>query len=411
MMKKRILIGVSLVILLVGATAGAFYIGYKKGFAETKIIEIKGVADINPNEKVNADFGVFWQAWDKIKSKYVKAKDVKDQDLVYGAINGMLESLGDPYTIFMNPEDAKKFTEDVNGNFGGIGAELENRDNQVVVVAPLKGTPAERAGLKPGDIILQAGDVKLTDIDVSEAVKIIRGDPGTEITLLIMREGFAAPKEFKITREIIEVPTLDWSWKNNKIAYIQLYNFNQVAPSAFYRAIVDTVPQGARGVILDLRNNPGGYLDVAVNIAGWFLKPGETVVSEKFANGDMDVLRASGTGALQNMPVVVLVNSGSASASEILAGALRDNRGIKIVGEKTFGKGTVQELEDLKDGSVLKITIASWVMPGGKILNGSGITPDYAVDLTDDDAKNDRDPQLDKAIEVLESQITVGQNQ
>jgi carboxyl-terminal processing protease len=228
-----------------------------------------------------------------------------------------------------------------------------------------------------------------------------------------MREGFAAPKNFEITREIIEVPTLEWSWKGDKIAHIELYNFNQNAPTAFYKAIVESVPQGAKGIILDLRSNPGGYLDVAVNIAGWFMKPGETVVSEKFANGDMDVLRASGTGALQNIPTVVLVNSGSASASEILAGALRDNRGVKIVGEKTFGKGSVQTLEDLKDGSVLKITIASWVMPGGKILNGNGIEPDYKVELTDEDVENKRDPQFDKALEVLISELKTvgGQNQ
>lgn len=409
LMKKRILIAVALVALIVGSTAGAFYIGYKKGFAETKIIEIKGVADINPNEEANADFGVFWQAWDKLKSKYVKGKDIKDQDLVYGAISGMLESLGDPYTVFMNPEDARKFTEDVNGNFGGIGAELENRNKQVVVVTPLKDTPADRAGIKPGDVILKAGDKDFSDVDVTEAVKIIRGDPGTKIMLLIMRDGFSAPKNFEITRQIIKVPTVKWEWKDDKIVYLELYNFNQNAPFAFYSAVLESVPKGAKGMILDLRNNPGGYLDVAVNIAGWFMKSGETVVSERFANGDTDILKSSGTAALKDFPTVVLVNGGSASASEILAGALRDNRGVKIVGEKTFGKGTVQALEDLKDGSVIKITIADWVMPKGKVLNGNGIEPDYAVKMTDDDIKNDRDPQLEKALEVLKGSLTVGQ--
>ncbi|HOF50648.1 MAG TPA: S41 family peptidase [Candidatus Colwellbacteria bacterium] len=408
--KKKILIVAVIAFSLAVSTAGSFYVGYRKGLEETKIIEIKGVADINPNEEVSADFGVFWQAWDKIKSKYVKAKDIKDQDLVYGAISGMLESLGDPYTVFMNPEDAKKFTEDVNGNFGGIGAELENQGDYVVVVAPLKGTPAERAGIKPGDIVLKAGDTELTDVDVMEAVKVIRGDPGTKIILSIMREGFTAPKDFEITREIIEVPTLEWSWLDDKIVHVELYGFNQNAPIAFYRAILETVPQDAQGIVLDLRNNPGGYLDVAVNIAGWFLKPGQTVVSEKFANGDMDVWRASGNAALQDMPTVVLVNSGSASASEILAGALRDNRSVKIVGEKTFGKGSVQTIEDLKDGSVLKITIASWVTPNGLILNGNGIEPDYEVEITDEDLENDRDPQLDKAIEVLKSEIAAPVN-
>lgn len=408
-MKKRILIAIALVILVVGSTASAFYVGYKKGLEETKIIEIKGVADINPNEEVNADFGVFWQAWDKIKSKYVKAKGIKDQDLVYGAISGMLESLGDPYTVFMNPEDAKKFTDDVNGNFGGIGAELENRDKQITVVTPLKGTPADRAGIKPGDVILKAGGKDLMNVDVTEAVKIIRGNPGTKITLSIMREGFTGPKDFEITREIIKVPTVEWEWKDDKIVYLELSSFNQNAPFAFYNAILESVPKGAKGMILDLRNNPGGYLDVAVNIAGWFMKPGETVVSERYANGDADVLRASGTAALKDVPVVVLVNNGSASASEILAGSLRDNRGVKIVGEKTFGKGTVQALEDLKDGSVLKITIADWVMPKGKVLSGNGIEPDYTVKITDDDIKNNLDPQLDKALQVLKESLAVGQ--
>lgn len=409
--KKRILISLIFVLILSSASYGAFYLGYKRGFSETKIIEIRGVADINPNEKITADFGVFWQAWDKIKNLHIKKSEINDQELVYGAISGMIESLGDPNTVFFNPVDAKKFDEDIRGYFGGIGAELGLRDKQIIIVAPLKNTPAERVGLKPQDVILKVNDTDLTGMNIYDAVKLIRGEPGTVVRLLVDREGFKNPQEFEIQREIIHIPSIEWKMLDDRIAYIQISNFNQDTPTAFYEALVRAMMiNNAKGIVLDLRNNPGGYLDVAVNLAGWFLKRGEPVVIERFASGEENILRANGNGFLSTTPVVILINRGSASASEILAGALRDNRGVKLVGEKSFGKGTVQQLETLKDGSSLKVTIANWLTPKGQLIETNGLAPDYEVVLTPESLENankdsKQDLQLQKAVEVLKQEM------
>jgi len=220
-----------------------------------------------------------------------------------------------------------------------------------------------------------------------------------------MRDGWDSSKKFEITREIINVPTVDWSMKNGDVIYLQLYNFNAQAESLFYNAMLNGLMKGGKGLVLDLRNNPGGYLDEAVNLAGWFVDRGSVVVKERYADGHEQVLRTNGNQALKGFPVVVLVNEGSASASEILAGALRVDRGIKLVGVKTFGKGTVQEVDSLKDGSTLKITTANWLLPDGTLIDKNGLNPDYEVKLTDDDIKAKRDPQLDKALEVLRAEI------
>lgn len=407
--KRKALIGLITllgVLIVFTFSYGAFSIGYEKGFQETKIIEIRGIADINPNEKITADFSVFWQAWDKLKTFHVKGAQLNDQDLVYGAIKGMIESLGDPDTVFFDRIDAKKFEEDVKGFFGGIGAELSLKNKQIIIVTPLKNTPAERIGLKPEDIILKVDEIDLSGMSVYDAVKIIRGEPGTVVRLLIDREDFKNPQEFEIKREIIRIPSVEWEMLDNQIAYLQVFSFNQETPSAFHQAASRLVLSGAKGIVLDLRSNPGGYLDVAVNLASWFLNRGEPVVVERFASGEENVLRARGHGFFSNMPVVILINRGSASASEILAGALRDNRGVKLVGEKSFGKGTVQQLETLKDDSTLKITIANWLTPKGEVIENNGLLPDYEVVLESDALINGQeDPQLQKAIEVLKQEM------
>ncbi|MBI4193396.1 MAG: S41 family peptidase, partial [Candidatus Colwellbacteria bacterium] len=350
---RRLFIRVAIFAFFALAAGGGYYAGYEKGIAMPRVIEIKGIADINPNAEVKADFGVFWQAWDQLKSKFVGASKLDDQTMVYGAIAGLAESLDDPYTAFFNPEDARKFNEDVKGEFGGIGAELEEQNRQIVIVAPLKTTPAERAGLKPKDIILKVDDEELKGITVADAVKIIRGEPGTRVKLLVQREGLMKPKEFEIVREIIRIPTLEWEVKTlsperggGEILYLDLRSFNQNTLPLLYRALAEGLPHNPRGIILDLRNNPGGYLDVAVRVAGLFIPGGEPVVIERMGSGSETTLRSPGTGILKNIPVVAVVNGGSASAAEILAGALRDRRGALLVGEKTFGKGTVQELQN-----------------------------------------------------------------
>lgn len=396
--KKKILRIAAIAVFSAFIVVAVFYGGYRAGFSKTRIIEIKGVTDINPGSEVSADFGVFWQAWSKIKENYLKTGELNEQEMVYGAIKGLAENLGDPYTTFLSPDDAKKFEEDINGAFGGIGAELEDKDGQILVVAPLKNTPAERAGLKPRDVIIKAGDTELFGKTVQDAVKVIRGEPGTKIRLVISREKAEGTIDIEIIREIITLPAVDWEWKGNRIAYVKISSFSQTAPYAFYTAMRDISAQNPRGMIIDVRNNPGGYLEVAVNIAGWFVNKGDVVVKERYASQADAIFRSYGNGIFNKLPVVALVNGGSASASEILAGALRDQRGVKLIGERTFGKGTVQTLEELKDGSILKITVANWVTPAGDIIEGSGLSPDIEIAAAE---KDKEDIQLLRAIEEL----------
>ena len=399
--RKKIISIVAVIALSLSALGFSYLAGYKTARTEKQVVEIKGVSDINPGSDVDADFSIFWQAWSKIKENYLRGTDVKDQDMVYAAIKGLAENLGDPYTTFFSPEEASKFNEDISGQFGGIGAELESVDGHIVVVAPMKGTPAEKAGLKPKDIVVKANDVDLLGKDTTEAVKIIRGEPGTKVTLTILREGVTGTKEIVITREIISVPAVEWEMRDGDILYLKLHNFNENAYSAFNRAMLEiSGKEKPKAMVLDLRNNPGGYLEISVDIAGWFIEQGKVIVREKYASGEETEFKARGNNALGKMPLVVLTNEGSASAAEILAGALRDHKGVKTVGEKTFGKGTVQTLEELSDGSLLKITIANWLTPKGSVIDKQGISPDIEVKFTEEDVKNGKDAQLEKALEV-----------
>ncbi len=350
---------------------------------------------------------LIWDALQIAKEKYVHIDEVKEEKFLYGAIEGVIAALGDPYSTFFPPEDAKKFNEDIQGNFGGIGAEIGKREGVLVVIAPLKGNPAEAAGLKAGDKILKVDDTFTEGLGVEEAVKIIRGSIGTKVKLLILREGWSEPRDFEITRANIKLPTLDWemlaaSDEEASVAYIALYSFNANASEAFNDAVFQALFKGTKGVILDLRNNSGGYLDVAIDIAGHFVSRGEAVVLEKFRSGETRKLIARGSGALRNIPVVVLVNEGSASASEILAGALRDQKGAALVGTKTFGKGSVQELETLKDGSTLKISTAEWITPKGHSIDKTGLTPDVEVKMPEQKGKEEpQDTQKEKALEII----------
>ncbi len=399
--KKRIVFIVSFVLLIITAAGIIFYGGYQLGFSQTRNIRIEGVADIHPGDDVPADFGVFWQAWSKIKENYLHAGDLSAQEMIYGAIKGLAENLGDAHTTFFSPEEAQRFQEGLSGEFGGIGAELGEQNRQIIVITPLRNTPAERAGLKPRDIIVKAGNTALFGKTVQDAVRIIRGEPGTQIKLTISREGTAGTKEIEITREVIVLPVVEWEWRDGNIAHIQIVNFGQTAPLVFRRAVRDIMTENPRGIILDLRNNPGGYLEIAVNLAGWFVERGEVVVKERYALREDRVFYSHGNATLKNIPTVILVNGGTASAAEIMAGAMRDINGTKIVGEKTFGKGTVQTLEELKDGSVLKITVANWVTPEGHIIEKEGLTPDIIIESVEN---GEEDEQLNKALQIINNQ-------
>jgi len=402
--KRSVLTWLIIAVVGVGAVGGSLYLGYRLGQQDPKVVTVKGVTNVDDPD-VRADFGLFWQVWEKLKEYHIKGGEIPDKDLVYGSVHGLVGAMNDPHTIFLPPSDAKKFEEDVKGNFGGIGAEIGVRDDQLLVIAPLKDSPAEKSGLMSKDKILAVNGESTQGINANEAVKKIRGEIGTEVVLTILRNGWEEAKEFKIIRDEIQVPTIDWDVKEGNILHVKFYAFNENAPALFYRAVVDGLARGAEGLVLDMRNNPGGFLEVAVNIAGWFLKKGAPVITEDFRVGQDTVFEARGNEALKDFPTVVLVNGGSASASEIVAGALRDHRGIKIIGETTFGKGTVQELQNLKDGSSLKITVAKWVMPAGGVIEDEGLKPDVEVKLSKEDLESGNDAQLSKAFEILKAEI------
>lgn len=395
-----------MVVVVIAVAVSSYYLGFQAGTEQPKKVVIENISGTDVPQEFGADFGIFWEAWDKLKETYIDKEKLNDQQkLVYGAVKGMVSSLGDPNTSFFTPEESKQFGQDLSGSFGGIGAEIGSKNEQIIVIAPLKNSPSEKAGLKANDKILKVDGKSTEGLTVSEAVRLIRGELGTKVTLTIMREGWQSPRDVEIKRETIQVPTVEWSMKEGNIIYLELSSFSANTPPAFFQAIVGGVRQGGDGLIIDLRNNPGGFLEVAVNLAGWFVDRGDVVVSEKFTGGDEKNFRAYGNEALKNFPVVIIMNEGSASASEILAGALRVHNGTKIIGAKSFGKGTVQQLVDLSDGSTLKVTISHWLLPDGHLIEGNGLEPDYKVLITDEDLVAGRDPQLGKAIEVLKEEM------
>ena len=396
--KPSLLILVS--ILIVAASfGGGVYVGYERRPA---IERGKGVLGQEAAKPAEVDFSLFWGGWGELEAKYVDHDFIDRKKLVEGAITGLVKALGDPYTVFLPPQQSKLFREDVRGSFGGIGAEIGMRKNILTIIAPLKGSPAERAGLKAGDRILKINATTTADLSLEEAVSYIRGPIGTKVTLAITRDD-EKTEEVEITRATIVVPIIETARKDDGIFYVRLMSFNEKSTLEFRRAIREFLTAGDSKLILDLRSNPGGYLDAAVDIASWFIPAGEIVAREKTADGGEVLYRSSGHRLLETVPVVVLVDQGSASASEIVAGALRDIRGVKLVGAKTFGKGSVQEVESLKGGASLKITIAKWLTPKGASINEKGLEPDVSVEVKKEDTEAGRDPQLEKAMEILKA--------
>ncbi|MBU2539999.1 S41 family peptidase [Patescibacteria group bacterium] len=381
------------IIIFVIAIVPIFWFGVFVGKNEV-ICEVCQPTDIN--------FSLFWTAYHQLKEKFVGPEKITDENVLYGAISGMAQSLEDPYTIFFNPEDAKKFEDELAGFFDGIGIEIGIKKEQLTVVSPLEGTPAQKAGLRPGDKITKINGKDALRMTTDEAVNLIRGEKGTQVTLTIYRTSWTDAKDFKIIRDTIKIPSLKWELVEGNIAKLRIYQFSQTLSNDFNQAALEILNSPAKKIILDLRNNPGGYLEISQNIAGWFLEKGKIVVIEDFgASKEQKIYKAEGNASFLQYPMVILINEGSASASEILAGALKDNRDIKLIGEKSFGKGSVQEGVNLKDNSFLKITVAKWLTPNGISISEKGLDPDIKVALTDDDYENEKDPQLDKAIEIL----------
>jgi len=352
------------------------------------------------------DMAPFWTVWKLLDQKFVythkDAQKINEQDKIWGAIQGLTSSYGDPYTVFMPPKESKNFQSDISGNFEGVGMELAIKDKSIVVVAPLKGTPAYNAGVKKGDILISINGTSTLNMLVDDAVGLIRGKAGTSVTLKFTREGKTEPIEIKITRGIIDVPTTDTEIKDD-VFIIKLYNFYALSADKFRLALREFIESGKYKLILDLRENPGGYLESAVDMASWFLPLGKTIVRENFGPKiDEQIYRSKGYNIFTDkLRMVILADSGSASASEILAGALQENNIAKMVGTKTFGKGSVQELIQVTPDTSLKITVARWLTPNGTSISDNGLTPDYEVKITENDVKTNKDPQMDKAIELL----------
>jgi carboxyl-terminal processing protease len=311
--------------------------------------------------------------------------------------------MGDPYTVFFPPSENKLFAEEIQGSFGGIGAEIGVKDNVLTVVAPLKNTPAWDAGLKTGDKIIKINTTSTNGMSADKAISLIRGPKDTVVTLVVLRPGENKTRDFKITRKNIDIPTIDTELRADNIFVIKLYSFTANSSSLFGDALEKFQASGSHKLIVDLRGNPGGYLDAAVNIASWFIDEGKVVVSEDFGGKEKPVYYRSHGPRLFNdkLQMVVLVDGGSASASEILAGALQQNHVATLIGETTFGKGSVQELVPITDDTSLKVTVAHWLTPNGTSISLKGLDPDIKVPYTAKDADSKRDPQMDKAISVL----------
>ncbi len=398
-------------IVLIVAFLSIFLVGFASGKAHTveasKIDSISLSLNATKDKPEEVDFALFWKAWNTVNEKFVRTKvasTTTDKDKIYGAIQGMVESVGDPYTVFFPPAEATNFESEIEGNFEGVGMEMGIKDQILTVITPLKGSPAEKAGIKAGDKIIQIEGQIATDFSIDQAVKLIRGKKGTTVTLLVAREGAENPIEIKIVRDVINIPTIETKMDQaNNIFTIKLYSFSAQSASLFRNALRDFVNSKSNKLILDLRGNPGGFLDSAVDMASWFLPPGKTVVMEDYGNGKTQVAeRSKGYNIFNdNLRMVILIDGGSASASEILAGALSEYGKAKLVGTKSFGKGSVQEYIKLNDETALKVTVARWLTPNGNSISEGGLTPDVEVKLTAEDVIAGRDLQMNKAIELL----------
>lgn len=365
------------------------------------------VVDNKENEE-NVDFGLFWDVWDLVKEKYVDHDDLKAQDMIHGAINGMLAATGDPYTVFLDPEQFAQLNEELSGSFEGIGAEVGIKDGIVTIVAPLEDSPAEQAGLRAGDKVVEVEGESTADMTIDDAVKRMRGEKGTELHLKIFRivDDTTDTQDITVVRDVIRLDSVRTEFLENDIAHVKLMQFGENTIREFNQAIADIRKNKSKGVIIDVRNNPGGLLNTAVVLSSKFLPNNAIVVIEEDAKKAQKNHYTTGAHPFLDTPVVILINEGSASASEILAGALRDNRDdITIVGEKSFGKGSVQELIPTSSATAAKITVAKWLTPNGEQINDHGIDPDEKVEYTDEDYKNDSDPQLERAVEIMMKNI------
>ena len=379
---------------------GGYYFG-KRGF----VFEVrKNPPQIEITNKLPAngelDFSLFWEVWDMLNTTYLE-RPIDQKAMMYGAISGMVQALGDPYTSFLPPAVNESFMDSMGGKYEGIGAELSIKDGNLIIVSPFDGSPAKNAGARPGDKILQIEETSTAGMSTSEAVSLIRGDSGTTVKL-VLQTGNSDPREVTITRGVITVASVTWEDKGDGTAYIRISRFGTDTNNEWDKVVseLNVKMEELDAVIVDVRGNPGGYLESAVHISEDFFR-GKTVLFEETSVGKQIPFDTSKVGIFKDIPAVfVLIDQGSASASEILAVALKDNIGAKLIGAKSFGKGTIQDAKDFKDGSGIHITIAKWLTPNKVWVHGKGIEPDVPVEITDEDLNNQVDSQLNKAIEM-----------
>ena len=344
-------------------------------------------------------FDLFWEAWTLVQRDYY-GELPSEEEVINGAIRGAINTLDDPFTAFIEPRTAEINREDDSGSFEGIGAYVAMEDGILTIVSTFKGQPAEEAGLRSGDIVIEVDETPIENMSIYEAINLIRGPAGTSVTLTVLRQG-EEPFEIDIERARIDIPVVEWEMKEGGIAYIALFDFSSDASDKLAAAIEDALEQDAQGLILDLRSNPGGWLNEAILTANLFLPKDQVVLIERYKDSEPDFLSTRNEPVAKDIPMVVLVNGGSASASEIVAGALQDYDRAVLIGEQTFGKGSVQWPHELSNGAELRVTVARWFTPNDRAIHGEGLEPDIEVELTAEDVEADLDPQLDRAIEYL----------
>ena len=382
------------------------YIGFKNSYVQETLAAISGFSvpsDIvsAPSEK---DLAEFWEVWRLIEERHPNSADFNSKEKMWGAIEGLVGSLDDPYTVFLPPEENEDLNIDLKGEFSGVGMEVGMRDEGLVVIAPLKDSPAEKAGMLPGDVILKIDDTLTSELTVDEAVDLIRGERGTPVRITIFRKGDTETKEVTIVRDTITIPVLETEYREaDKIFVIRLFSFGEDSNEEFEKALGQFADSGSKKLILDVRSNPGGFLGSAIDISSWFLENGKTIVIEEGKTEDYNKTYKSRGHFLEgDYEMVILVNGGSASASEILAGALQEHKKAKLVGEQTFGKGSVQELVPMAGGTALKITVAQWLTPNGVSISKEGLKPDVVVEFDAEKfAKDKTDNQFEEAVKIL----------
>lgn len=395
-------LGVALALMLAVGFAGGVTVGAAGGSRILSNVPLLGDG-LDSTPDTSADLTDFWKAWNALNDRFVQTHATSTpptaESKIWGAIQGLAASYGDPYTVFMPPSEAKKFQDDIRGDFQGVGMEIGMKDGVLTIIAPLKGTPAERAGLRSGDMIISIDKTSTDGMSTDEAVKLIRGEKGTTVTFVILRDGESI--EIPVVRDTITVPTIETKMEDG-VFVISFYSFTANSSQLFAKAIADFRKSGSNKLIIDLRSNPGGYLESAVSISSHFLPKGAAVVTEDYKGKQENVVhRSRGIGGLpEGTKVAVLIDQGSASASEILAGALQDAGAATLIGTRSFGKGSVQELVDI-NGGALKVTIARWLTPAGRSISDGGLTPDIEVEYTKEDREAKADPQKARAIQFL----------